>query len=55
MGILLAEQVSQPGGFFILFTRDGLAQPSTHPEPLHGAFATPGHLADVAGGAVEAL
>ena len=54
-GFLRAEQVSQPGGFFILFPRDRLAEPSAHLEPLHGSFATPGNLADVPGGTVKSL
>ena len=32
--VLRAQQVSQPRGFLIVFTADGLAQPGAQPEPL---------------------
>ena len=52
MGVLEAELVSQPRGFFVVFAGDRLAQLGPQPEPLSRARAVRCH---VPGGAVVPL
>jgi hypothetical protein len=54
-GILEAELVSQPGGLFIIFAGDRLAQLSAEPQALAGTLATAGYLAHVPARAVVPL